>query len=174
MSCPKAVLLLDKLIFCLSALIKETHIANSVIVINNQTTYKEISKICKGKTFLINFKLECDVINGNKVILCYNKEDQTVNADIDLLPLSKTSFNNAIKEMELPNEIATNLYNKTHGNLLSLIRVIPGNAAIGSPKWSTQEHLDLLAPILLLRNFDSQETEIWIIPALCTMKIITL
>lgn len=152
----KADTTLDAYGFCLSTILNDTDRANTVIVINNHTTYKDLSRFCRGKTFLLNFQLECDVITGNRVILCYNKEAQTVKADIELRQLSKTLFDKAIKDMQILDRQVGNLYENTHGNLLSLIRIIPGNTTIGSPKWTNQNRIDLLAPVLLLRDYDSK------------------
>lgn len=152
----KADSTIDSYGFCLSSISKDIEKANSVIVVNNQNTYKHLSKSCKGKTFLLNFSLDGDVIDGNQVIVCYNKEDAIVQADVVLHQLTKSFFDKAIDDMKVPSKQAVDLYGATHGNLLSLIRKIPGSSINGFPEWAQQERIDLLAPILLLRDFDVQ------------------
>lgn len=140
--------------FCLSSILEHKNIANSVIVVNNQSTYTQLSRLCCGKTFLLNFKLDCDVIEGNHVILCYNKEATAIQADIELASLPKSSFDKAINDMGLSFDLSNSLYRQTHGNLLSLIRKIPGTSSDSCPKWATQDHIDFLAPMLILQNYD--------------------
>lgn len=151
----KADSTIDSYGFCLSAILEKGELANSIIVINNQATYKKLSDYCKDKIFLLNFKLDCDVIPGNRVILCFNKEDRTVSADIELLQLTKTFFEKALKDMKLPDEIINTFYGKTHGSLLSLIRKIPGSVPGSAPKWASQDRIELLTPLLFLGNFDT-------------------
>lgn len=145
----------DALGFCFTSLLETTNTSESIVVINNLKTYEELSRFCVGKTFLLTFKFDGDVIDGNNVILCYNKEDTSIKADVELFPLTKSQFDNAIKEMGISDNYLGNLYEQTHGNLLSLIRKIPGNSIESRPKWAEQDHIDLLAPMLILQNYDT-------------------
>ncbi|MCR5694155.1 MAG: hypothetical protein K6G89_04195 [Clostridia bacterium] len=151
----KADSTIDSYGFCLSALLKKEELVNSIIVVNNQSTYKALSKYCKEKIFLLNFRPDCDAIPGNRVIICYNKEDKAVKTDIELLPLARACFENALKDMGLPDNEVYTFYRKTHGNLLSLIRKIPGSVPGNAPKWASQDRIELLTPLLFLRSFDT-------------------
>lgn len=154
----KADTTIDSFGFCLSVILKNEDLANTVIVINNQTTYKNLSRFCHDKLFLLNCQLNADddVIPGNRVILCYNKEARTIRANIELRQLTKSYFDRAIKDMSVPELKAIDLYGSTHGNLLSLIRKLPGNTTMSAPQWATFDRIILLAPVLLLRDFDTQ------------------
>ena len=151
----KADSTIDSYGFCLSAILEKEELSNLIIVVNNQSTYKELCNYCKNKIFLLNFKLDCDVIPGNQVILCFNKEDRTVHVDIELLQLTKLFFEKALKDMRLPDDDIYSLYGKTHGNLLSLIRKIPGSVSGNAPKWANLDRIELLTPLLFLGNFDT-------------------
>ena len=159
-SCPiikiKADSVIDAYGFCLASILENSEKSNTVIVINNERTYKQLARFCHNKTFLLNFKLDGDVMEGNRVILCYNKADRTIPADITLCQLPKSLFNMSMKDMGVSGIKATDLYAQTHGNLLSLIRKIPGKTTGSRPQWTFQERIDLLAPVLLLREFDTQ------------------
>lgn len=70
----KADTTIDSFGFCLSVILKNEDLANTVIVINNQTTYKNLSRFCHDKLFLLNCRLNADddVIPGisiSKVVL---------------------------------------------------------------------------------------------------------
>lgn len=154
----KADTTIDAYGFCLSAILKDHFLSNTVIVINDSLTYKKLSAECKGKVFLLICRLDCDIISGNKTILCFNKEDLSIKGDIELKPLSKSLFETALKDMKLPDEQVYALYKQTHGNLLSFVRRFPGNAIDCCPKWATLNRIELLIPLLFLRNIDASNT----------------
>lgn len=145
---------IDSYGFCLSAILEKEELTNSIIVVNNYATYKKLCDYCNNKLLLLNFKLDCDIIPGNRVILCFNKEDRPFNVDIELPQLTKTSFEKALKDMGLPDDRLRAFYEKTHGSLLSLIRKIPGSVPSYTPKWAKQDRIELLVPLLFLGNFD--------------------
>ncbi|MBQ4448054.1 MAG: hypothetical protein II897_07140 [Clostridia bacterium] len=152
----KAFTSLDAYGFCLASLLADSNLVETVIVVNNEKTYKDLSRFCTGETFLLNFPLNIDVIEGNGAITCYNREDTGIKADVELTQQSKSFFEAAIEKMNLPKEEARKLYRQTHGNMLALIRRIPGNSYESSPKWAKLDDIQLLAPLLLLQNFDTQ------------------
>ncbi|MBR4636780.1 MAG: hypothetical protein IKO51_10550 [Clostridia bacterium] len=147
---------IDSLGFCLACLLDDSALANTVIVIHNANTYRSLARFCKGKTFLLGFRLDFDVIEGNNTILYYNREDTVLKADVELPQLSKTAFEKALQKMNLPKDEAGKLYRQTHGNMLALIRRIPGNSIESSPKWTRQDDFRFLAPIMLLQSFDTE------------------
>lgn len=147
---------IDSLGFCLACLLDDSALVNTVIVIHNANTYRSLARFCKGKTFLLGFRLDFDVIEGNNTILFYNREDTRLEADVELPQLSKAAFEKAIQKMNLPKDEAGKLYRQTHGNMLALIRRIPGNSVENSPKWARLDDIQFLAPIMLLQSFDTQ------------------
>ena len=147
---------IDSFGFCLTSIMRAPERLNSVVVIDNQQSYIELSRFIINKIFLLNFKLTIDVINGNTAILCYNKEDRTISPDIELSPLTKTLFDKSMMDMGLDEISIYGIYEKTHGNLLSLIRKIPGQTIYSNPKWANQEQIDLLTPMVLLRSFNTK------------------
>ncbi len=147
---------LDAYGFCLASLLSVPELADTVIVINNEKTYRDLSRFCIGRTFLLNFPLNTDVIEGNNAIVCYNREDTEINAVVELNQLSKAAFETAMQKMNIPKEETGKLYRQTHGNLLVLIRRIPGNSYESGPKWAKMADIQLLAPLLLLQSFDTQ------------------
>lgn len=66
----KADTTIDSFGFCLSVILKNEDLANTVIVIDNQTTYKNLSRFCHDKLFLLNCRLNADddVIPGNRIV----------------------------------------------------------------------------------------------------------
>ena len=152
----KADTTIDAYGFCLSVLLTNPDLLNTVIVIDNYKTYKFLSRLCQNKVFLLNFKIDEDILDKNYNIICFNKEDRSIQADTNLRPLSKILFDKSIRDMGLSERQVNDLYNQTHGNLLSLIRKIPGNATDSCPKWASQDRIILLAPLLLLQNYNTQ------------------
>ncbi len=79
---------------------------------------------------------------------------------IELTPLWKTQFTKALCEMGLSDTEASECYSFTHGNLLSLFRRIPGNNADAQPKWAKEQGVELLCPIVFLRHFCTENSNI--------------
>ena len=146
----------DALGFCLSSLLTDLEASNLVTVVKNQNTYRELSRFCSGQTFLLTFLPDCDILEGNSVILCYGREDRTVQPDILLPPLTKKQFEKAISEMDLPDRIANYLYENTHGSILSLMRRLPGLSPEGRPGWADLPNISKLSALMLLKAFDIQ------------------
>ena len=82
----------------------------------------------------------------------YNKI--MVKGDIEIMPLTKTEYIEALKSMEIDGARAQELFVFSHGNLRSLIRRIPGNNIERIPDWGKQDNIQLLAPVVFLRNID--------------------
>lgn len=146
---------IDAFGFCLSSLMDDGWMANNVIVVNNSNTYKVLSRICKDKVFLLNYFCEEDTASMNKVVLCFNKESTTIKADVELTPLSKNQYDKALKDMKIEDAIFSEVSTFTSGNLLSLIRRIPGESNVSRPKWSQEKDFECLIPLLFLRAFDT-------------------
>lgn len=144
----------DSFGFCLASLLSnkgsDKFSPDNIIVINNYSAYKTLSSSVKGKTFLLNFKLSDSIIEGNTSITFLNKEDTIVTPDILLTQLTKGSFDKALKDMGVSN---SQLYYKTHGSILSLIRAIPGTSTNRRPKWADYTDIIMLAPLILLRQY---------------------
>ena len=149
----KAETFLDAYGFCLSALMQDPETSNRVIVVNSENTYLELVRFHKNKVFLLSFPFSGQVSDENNTILCYSKESPAYSDMIVLLPLWKSQFTKALCEMGLSDVQANECYAFTHGNLLSLIRRIPGNAADSRPKWADEPDIELLYPIIFLRHF---------------------
>ena len=155
----KAETFLDAYGFCLSALMQDSETSNCVIVVNSESTYLELVRFHKNKIFLLSFPFTGQVSDENSTILCYSKESTKSSDMIVLRPLWKSQFTKALREMGLSEAQASECYSFTHGNLLSLIRRIPGNSADSRPGWASVPGVESLYPIVFLRQF-SADSEI--------------
>ena len=144
---------LDAYGFCLSNLMQDPEILNRAIVVNNENTYFELTRLVEGKTFILSFPFYGQVSDDNNTILFYSKESTYSNDMIELSALWKTQFMKALQEMGLSSTQANECYSFTHGNLLSLFRRIPGNTADYLLKWAKTPEIGLLYPIVFLRQF---------------------
>ncbi|MBQ6480370.1 MAG: hypothetical protein IJI45_04550 [Anaerolineaceae bacterium] len=146
---------LDAYGFCLSVLMQDHETANQVIVVNSESAYFELARSFRGKVFLLSFPFSGQVSDENCTILCYSKEAPSSSNMIELPVLWKSQFTNALCEMGLSDVQANECYAFTHGNLLALIRRIPGNAAGLRPKWADSPDANMLYPIIFLRQFSA-------------------
>ena len=151
----KADTFVDAYGFCLSALMQSPETMNKVIVANSESTYLELERNHKGKIFLLSVPFSGQVSDNNCTILCYSKESNSSPDMIKLPALWKSQFTKALREMGLSEVQASECYSFTHGNLLSLIRRIPGNAADLRPKWADAADVEVLYPIIFLRQFST-------------------
>ena len=155
----RAATFLDAYGFCLAILMQNKETMNHTIVVHDKNTYYELTRTIKGKTLLLSFPFIEQVSDTNHTINCYSKET-TYRADmIKLHDRWKSQFTKALREMGLSDVKANECYSFTHGNLLSLIRRIPGNTADSTPNWVNSINKDLLYPIVFLKQF-SIESEI--------------
>ena len=146
---------LDAYGFCLSVLMQDHETANQVIVVNSESAYLDLSRFHRGKTFLLSFPFSGQVSDDNSTILCYSKEEPSSSNMIELPVLWKSQFTKALCEMGLSDVQANECYTFTHGNLLALIRRIPGNASKLRPKWADSPDANMLYPIIFLRQFSA-------------------
>ncbi len=147
----------DALGFCLSVILQNDLLSNNIVVVNNINSYKVLDRICKDKIFLLNFYCEEDASDRNKVILCFNTEATTVSADIELMPLTKSQYDNALRDMKIDDHIFSEISLFTNGNLLSLIRKIPGSTNISKPSWTNSENCNSLIPLMFLRVINTKK-----------------
>lgn len=141
--------------FCLSALMQDPETSNRVIVVNNESTYLELTRFHKNKTFLLSFPFSGQVSDENNTLLCYSKESPTSSGMIVLPVLWKSQFTAALREMGLSDVQANECYSFTHGNFLSLIRRFSGNAADLRPRWADVPYVESLYPLIFLRQYCS-------------------
>ena len=141
--------------FCLSSLIQNKEMSHQVIVVNNEDTYLELTRFLKGKTFLLSFPFSGKVSDCNATIVCYSKEATSYGDMIELPALWKTQYTKALRDMGLSDTQASECYLFTHGNLLSLVRRIPGNAASSRPKWADAPDIELLYPLVFMHQFST-------------------
>lgn len=138
----KAETMVDAYGFCLSSLLHDPIKANTIIVVYNEDTYRCLTRIVREKIFLLHFPFSGHVSDDNSAILCFSREAVSLPDAIVLQPLWKTQLVKAMCDMNIPDYQASELYAFTHGNLLSLIRRIPGNSAENRPKWVNVENID--------------------------------
>lgn len=143
--------------FCLSALMQKSEESNTVIVVHDESAYFELTRLVAGKIFLLSFPFTGRVSTDNQTIVCFSVESSLTSGIIDLLPLWKTQYCASLQEMGLSNTDAEDCYLKTHGNLLSLIRLIPGATVTSGPKWASSPDVNLLRPIVFLRQFNATD-----------------
>lgn len=159
---------MDSYGFCLSSFMLSDEWKNSVIVVHDINTYKRISEICKNKYILLkpidieSFRYE------NTTIMCYSTEAVSIEPDIQLAPMRKKEFVAALKDMKIDECDIDNLYYDTHGELFALIRKIPGSSNFCKPKWSSNNDIKMLFPLIFMRNIDiNNEADKHICERLC-------
>ena len=151
----KAQSMIDARGFVLSSLMEDIELKEKTIVIYNEKSYRQITSLVSNKILFLNFYYEGEVLtDDNKVIVCFNRESLSVKGDIEIMPLTKTEYIEALKSMEIDGARAQELFVFSHGNLRSLIRRIPGNNIERIPDWGKQDNIQLLAPVVFLRNID--------------------
>lgn len=155
----KGETMVDAYGFCLSALLKRPETAEKVIVIYNEETYYHLSQKVQQKIFLLHFPFSGQVSDCNKTILCFSRDSVVASNIIKLSPLLRSEFVSSVQAMGISYNDANELYIFTHGNLLSLIRRIPGNNVELRPQWADVTDIDLLRPIVFLRHYDSRNQE---------------
>ena len=146
---------LDAYGFCFSALMHDPETCSRVIVVNSESTYLELVRFHKNKIFLLSFPFSGQVSDENNTIVCYSKKNPASSDKIVLPALWKSQFTKALCEMGLSNVQASECYSFTHGNLLSLIRRIPGNTANSRPGWADAPGVESLYPFVFLRQFST-------------------
>lgn len=145
---------IDAFGFCIAALLEDKELSNRVIVVDSEEAYKSLSTKCKDKVFLLKPMEISSFIDGNTSIICYNNEAPSIQPDIELSPLRRIQIIDSFRKMGIPQTETDNLYYHTHGELLAIIRRIPGNSNIIKPKWSNSSNNRLLFPILFLRTIN--------------------
>ena len=143
--------------FCLAAFMSNENLKNTVIVVNNVLSFKELDKIVRNKIFLFAFRCDKDILsqNNNKAVLCFNKEDVSIQEDIVLKKLNKKNFEAALIIMGIKEREAVRLCKITNRNVLSLIRNIQGCSNISKPTWANEIDYGFLVPLLFLRNINT-------------------
>ena len=160
-SCPvRADTFYDACGFCLCALLQDENLANTAIVVSDEETYHTLSKIVQGKVFLLLFPYLGQVSDSNHTILCYSREATQGQGALQLPSLWKTQFIEGIREMGLTDIQPSELYAFTHGNLLALVRRIPGNIADRTPKWASVPGTELLYPLIFLKTINFSDENV--------------
>ena len=149
----KAETMVDASGFCLSSLLTDKTAAETATVIYNENTYYHLSKMVEGKILLALFPFSGQVSDRNITILCFSREASSTSDTITLPSLLKSQFLAAIEDMGISTNGAHDLYSFTHGQLLSLIRKIPGNDVAIKPQWAYVAEVDLLRPLVFLQHY---------------------
>ena len=152
---------IDSYGFCLASILISPDLLNTVIVINDEETYKTLSNIVEGKIFLLSFMNLSTFDERNKTIICYSQEAVSLtNVDIKLTAFGKNQFIEALKDMGIDEGEIEDFYFHTHGEIFALIRRIPGLSNITKPNWSPMENTNLLVSLLFLRAINiTNDTE---------------
>ena len=160
-SCPvRADTFYDACGFCLCALLQDVDLANTAIVVSDEETYHTLSKIVQGKVFLLLFPYLDQVSDSNHTILCCSREAAQGQSVLQLPSLWKTQFIEGIREMGLTDSQPSEMYTFTHGNLLALVRRIPGNIADRTPKWASVPGTELLYPLIFLKTINFSDENV--------------
>ncbi len=138
--------------FCLSVLLQDQEASNNVVVVGTEDTYCRLSRDLTGKTFLLSFPFSGQVSDANRTIVCYSRQDIVAQNGIALHPLWKSQFTKALLDMGIPQVKADEHYAFSHGNILALIRRIPGNAADPRPGWASDDNATKLRALIFLRS----------------------
>lgn len=154
----KAETFIDATGFVLACLVQNEKIVDNCIVVNNEKTFNLLTTFSEDKLFFLNYKHVGELRkNNNRVIMCFNKEATSVSETIKLPLLTKSAYENALKKMGIPDGEVTDLFAFTHGNLRALIRRKPGTVIESQPDWAKADALDLLVPLVLLRNINKEK-----------------
>ena len=145
--------------FVLSAMMQKPEYKETCIVANNEAAYHTINQFVKEKTIILNYPCDhdIDITRGNKIVLCFGKQDVGIEPDINLEPFSKYHYIRAFQDMGISS--AEELYYFTHGNIRVLVRRIPGSTVDRKPDWVQREKKDWLAPLLFLRKINRQSED---------------
>ena len=154
--CIHADIFYDALGFCITTLLQNNEMANNVIAVNNEKTYRTLSDIVKGKIFLLMFPFQGNVSDNNYTIICQSREQKQRHGEIQLSSLWKTQFEQALIDMGFSSSKANELYKISHGNLLSLIRYIPGNISYNTPEWANAKGVESLYPMVFMRSYNTK------------------
>lgn len=138
--------------FCLSVLLQDQEASNGIVVVGTEDTYYQLTRDLTGKTFLLSFPFSGQVSDANRTIVCYSRRDAVGQNGIDLPTLWKSQFTKALQDMGIPKVSADEHYAFTHGNILALIRRIPGNAAEARPGWASDDNANKLRALVFLRS----------------------
>lgn len=142
--------------FVLTALLKRTSLAENSIVVNDENTFRLVNSFVKNKLIMLNYPCGHDLTttNGNRFVVCYNKEDTGIHDCILLEPLTKYHYIRAFRDMGISDTDAHDLYAFSHGNLRVMTRRIPGAISDKKPEWATTPDIDLLSPLLFMRKIN--------------------
>lgn len=143
--------------FALAALMQNEELAQACLVVNNEKTYKSISKIINDKLILLNFHYTGEILPGNNIILCKNREGAKNKDEIELPLLTKGAYKKALSDMKIQPALCEELFAFTHGNLRTLIRRIGGSYVEERPDWDRCENKDGIVPLVLLRAINRKE-----------------
>ena len=145
---------IDAIGFILSSLQSDQSLNNKAIIINDEKTYKFLCREFQNQLFVLTFSYENDINSKNRVIIPFNKEAVSINTNITLQSLRKVEFEEVLKIMGVSGDNVYRISNETNRNLLSLIRIIPGDFSICSPEWSKMKEIKMLVPLLFMKILD--------------------
>lgn len=141
--------------FVFAALKNNSEYVNECVVINDERTFKVLDQLCNNKIFILDFFVSGFIKSeNNRIITCFNREAVSVDADIELNPMSKISFEKALKDMDIKEYPIDELYAFCHGNLRALIRKIPGDYFEPVPEWSHEDNIEYLVPLVFLHSIN--------------------
>ncbi len=151
----KSKTFIDAYGFCLSSILNSSDLLNEIIVVYDEQTYKALNNIVDGKTFLLAFMEISEFDERNKTIICYSQEAISItDVDVELTPLRRNQFNEALKDMGINECEIEDFYFHTHGEILALIRKIPGLSNAIKPRWALNDNIKCLVPLMFMRTIN--------------------
>lgn len=143
----------DSLGFVIAAILSEKVFSETAIVVKDYSTYKSVSKIVSNQIIVLGFRCDDNLLHDNNhTIVCYGKQSYPIKEDVNLSALKKRQVEFALNDMGIPQNEASELCRKTRGNLIALMKLLPGTFNFPQPSWTKSDHKNLLYPLLFLES----------------------
>ncbi len=146
----------DAVGFVIASVMLHREHKETFIVVEDETTFKQLNRFVENQTFIFAFHYDGDVYleHNNSAILCFSDVDISIKPDIRLNKISKSNFEIALKKMGIDDIEVSRLSKFTDRNITTLLRKIPGNVNITKPQWADEADMSYLIPILFMRKIN--------------------
>lgn len=146
----------DAIGFALASIMLHKEHKETFIVVEDETTFKQLNRVVDNQTFIFTFHYDGDVYleHNNCAILCFSDVDVSIKPDIRLNKISKSNFEIALKKMGIADIEVSRLSQFTDRNITTLLRKIPGNVNITKPQWADEADMSYLTPMLFVRKIN--------------------
>ena len=149
----------DAVGFVLASVMLHREHKETFVVVEDETTFKQLNRIVENQTFIFSFHYDGEVYleHNNSVILCFSDVDVSISPDLRLNKISKSNFEIVLKKMGLSDIEASRLNKFTDRNIATLLRKIPGTVNITKPQWAEEAEMSYLIPMLFMRKINRDD-----------------